>query len=125
VFGIIILVSLGLRGAATKKHSPSTISSTENISGDLAGNQTHDLDHEADALPLHHRTLTGALIWFLGCSTGVTMQHLYVPTISVSDFSGFQCPIGIVALSVWIEHCCIYFLASPWKLPCGVMYFGD
>jgi hypothetical protein len=27
--------------------------------------------------------------------------------------------------SDWVEHCCPYFLVSPWKLHCGVMYFGD
>jgi hypothetical protein len=33
----------------------------EKLSGDLAGNRTHNLDHEADTLPLHHRALYGKL----------------------------------------------------------------
>jgi hypothetical protein len=58
----------------------------------------------------------------------IIVTWVHVPTISVWDF---QRPIGIVALSLVMLRnlgralCCPYFLVSPWKLPCGVMYFWD
>jgi hypothetical protein len=26
---------------------------------------------------------------------------------------------------IWMDHCCSYFIVSPWKLPCEAMYFCD